>query len=55
VKDVYLRYTYLDKHERGSVRWQFIFYKAKDQWIINAIVWDGDVNKLFEQVGVAVE
>jgi hypothetical protein len=48
VGESFIRYTYLQKFERHAIRWTFVFYKPKDQWIVNAVSWDDGVNELFE-------
>lgn len=49
VSEVCLRYTYVIKHEKHLVRWQFVFYKAKDRWQLNSFKWDDAIEALFGQ------
>ena len=39
VPEVCLRYTYVIKYEKHLVRWQFVFYKAKDRWQLKKLNW----------------
>ncbi len=49
VPEVCLRYTYVIKYEKHLVRWQFVFYKAKDRWQLNSFEWDDAIEALFGQ------
>jgi hypothetical protein len=49
VPEVCLRYTYVIKYEKHLVRWQFVFYKAKDRWQLNSFKWDDSIEALFGQ------
>lgn len=49
VPEVCLRYTYVIKYEKHLVRWQFVFYKAKDRWQLNSFKWDDAIEALFGQ------
>jgi hypothetical protein len=49
VSEVCLRYTYVIKYEKHLVRWQFVFYKAKDRWQLNSFKWDDAIEALFGQ------
>lgn len=42
-----MKTTYIGKFERHIVRWVFTFYRPKDQWMVNAITWDDDIDALF--------
>lgn len=48
VKDVLLRYEYIEKLERHFTRWVLLFYKPKDRWLFNTISWDDNATDLFE-------
>ena len=49
VPEVCLRHTYVIKYEKHLVRWQFVFYKAKDRWQLNSFKWDDSIEALFGQ------
>jgi len=49
VSEVCLRYTYVAKYEKHLIRWQFVFYKAKDRWLLNSFNWDDAIDALFGQ------
>ncbi|MEW6357771.1 MAG: hypothetical protein AB1696_15670 [Planctomycetota bacterium] len=43
-----LRLTYLHKFERHALGWVFIFYKPRDQWLLNEFRWDEELERVFE-------
>lgn len=43
----FLRYQYIVKYEKHAVRWNMLFYKPEDEWFLNRINWDDQVEKLF--------
>jgi hypothetical protein len=47
VGDSIMRITYIEKLEFHLIRWVFTFYKPDDVWLVNAIVWDDDIDALF--------
>ena len=47
VGDTVLRLIYIQKRERHLLRWRFIFYKPYDRWILNACLWDDEIEALF--------
>ena len=47
IADSIVRITYIEKFERHIIRWVFTFYKPKDQWLVNSLVWDDDIDALF--------
>jgi hypothetical protein len=49
VPGIGLRVTYVILYEKNPVRWQFIFYKAKDRWLLNSFKWDTAIDALFEK------
>jgi hypothetical protein len=40
IGDVLVRYTYLEKLERHVIRWIFTFYKPREGWMVNSILFD---------------
>jgi hypothetical protein len=44
-----LRVTYVIQYEKNLIRWQFIFYKAKDRWLLYSFKWDNAIEALFEK------
>ena len=47
VTDVFLRLTYVEKLENTGLLWMFTFYKVKDAWKLQSLLWDDDIAKLF--------
>ena len=48
VAESVLRITYLEKLERHIIRWVFTFYRPGDRWIVNAILWNDNIDALFK-------
>ena len=44
----FIRYNYIIKYKKHALRYVCTFYKPKDLWVLNSIVWDDETNKLFE-------
>ena len=49
VSDFLVRYIYAEKRDNHPLRWTFIFYKAKDDWKVDAASWDDNVAGFFAQ------
>ena len=47
VGESFLRYTYLQKFEKHAIRWEIVFYRAEDLWLVNNIKWDQSIEGLF--------
>ena len=47
VMDTVLRLIYIQKRERHLIRWKFVFYKPNNNWILNACLWDDEIEALF--------
>jgi hypothetical protein len=45
--DVLLKVTYLLMFEHHALRWEFLFYKPRQQWVLDNIYWDDTLTKLF--------
>lgn len=45
--DSFVRFTYLQKFDNHAVRWLFVFYKPKEEWLINGVTFDDQIGKLF--------
>lgn len=43
----FVRFTYLQKFEKHAIRWLFVFYKPREEWVINGVTFDDQVGKLF--------
>jgi hypothetical protein len=43
----FIRHIYLEKFETHAVRWIFTFYKPRDAWVLNAVLWDDQIYALF--------
>lgn len=41
------RFVYLQKFQNHAIRWVFTFYKPNDRWVINAVSFDDQLQKLF--------
>jgi hypothetical protein len=48
VSDILVRLLYVEKREKNVLRWQFIFYRARNVWTMSHILWDDNVPSLFE-------
>ena len=47
ISNSFIRYYYLHKFEKHAIYWEFVFYKPKNKWVINGIVFKDDLNLLF--------
>ena len=45
-----VRYTYILKMENTAMRWSIIFYKGKDNWMVNYVYWDDKIQLIFDEV-----
>ncbi|MGF1703589.1 hypothetical protein L4D09_25175 [Photobacterium makurazakiensis] len=45
----FVMHTYAIKFEYHAMRYNCIFYKPKDEWVVNTINWDGKLELLFNQ------
>lgn len=43
----YIRYIYIQKFEKHATRWQIVFYKPKESWLVNSVIWDDQTHELF--------
>lgn len=43
-----LRHTYLLKFESHAVRLECLFYKPREHWLVNAVYWDDQLERLFD-------
>lgn len=48
LSDVLARLAYVEKREKNVIRWQFVFYKARNVWTMSSFIWDDNLNALFE-------
>jgi hypothetical protein len=39
---------YIQTFENHGLRWQFIFYKPRNEWLLDNIQWDDQISLLFE-------
>ena len=51
VGDSLIKYYYILKMERHLTRWQFVYYKPKDEWVLNYVAWDDKTELLFDLIG----
>lgn len=49
VGDFLIRYTYLEKYETSLLRWTFVFYKPKGEWLFNSLSWDESLQPVFDK------
>ena len=50
--DSYQRYSYILKLEKHSLKWNIVFYKPKDTWLVNLIFWNDKPSELIPEFGV---
>jgi hypothetical protein len=43
----FVQHTYIGKFERHAVRYICLFYKPRDEWVVNAVYWDDQTPALF--------
>ena len=48
VGNSFVRHTYLIKFEKHAIRYMCTFYKPKNKWLVNAVVWDDKIAPLFK-------
>jgi hypothetical protein len=46
--EILVRLIYAEKHEKQVMRWEFVFYKPRNTWIMTYFHWDMDLQRLFE-------
>jgi hypothetical protein len=46
--DFLVRLVYAEKREKNALRWEFIFYKARNNWALSNFVWDDKATAFFE-------
>jgi len=51
VGDSLIKYYYILKMEKHVTRWQFVYYKPKDEWVLNHVAWDDKTELLFDLIG----
>ena len=44
--DSLVRHVFLIKHERHALKFSCVFYKPKESWLVNAILWDDKAHTL---------
>jgi hypothetical protein len=48
VGDSLVRIIYLEKLEKQALIWAFYFYKSKNGWVINGVVWDEQMTLIYQ-------
>lgn len=48
LKEIFVRYTYIEKFERHALRWLITIYKPADAWVIDAFLFDDAVAALLD-------
>lgn len=43
----FLKFVYIEKLQNTAVRYTFVFYRPKDSWELQAMLWDDKINLLF--------
>ena len=46
--DAVMRFVYVEKFERHAIRWLFVVYKPRDQWIVNAVSFDDKLSEHYK-------
>jgi hypothetical protein len=44
--DSLVRHVFLIKHEKHALRFSCVFYKPKDSWLVNSVLWDDKIHAL---------
>ena len=44
----FLKHTYIVKYEKHALRYLCVFYKPKNNWLVNSVVWDDETSSLFK-------
>lgn len=44
----FVKHTYIGKFEKHAVRYVCMFYKPKNEWVVNAVYWDDQTAALFQ-------
>ena len=44
----FIRYFYLHKFDNHAIYWKFVYYKPKNEWIINEISFRDEIDFMFE-------
>jgi hypothetical protein len=47
VEDFILKLVYVQKRKMHIIAWTFIFYKPHDRWILNAMRFNDEIDRLF--------
>lgn len=50
MKEKFIHIIYVAYYERQPLRFQFEFYKPKDQWMIYSFAFDGDIDDDIEEI-----
>lgn len=48
IGESYRRFIYIQKFERHATRWMIVFYKPREEWVVNAVYWDDKTTALFD-------
>jgi hypothetical protein len=48
LRNVVMEVLYIQTFENHALRWQFIFYKPRNQWLLDNIQWDDQISLLFD-------
>lgn len=43
----FIRFVYIEKLQNTALRYTFVFYRPKDSWEFQAMLWDDKINLLF--------
>lgn len=43
----FVQHTYIGKFEKHAVRYICVFYKPKEEWVVNSVYWDDQTPALF--------
>jgi len=48
VDDTFVRFTYLEKFAHHALVWELYFYRPRDVWLVNGVVWNDEIQRLFD-------
>lgn len=48
LQDSILRFQFIQTYVRDAIYWEFIFYKPEEKWVVNALGFDDDLQKLYD-------
>ena len=43
IGDVFVRHIYLERFEKHALAWIFMYYRPKDRWLVNAVIYSPEI------------